>query len=98
MNYTDPLAILRGIIVAAADSWPIKMQMGKVDFPVPIGLLMASADEIARLRDETERLRREVALLRAGGTIPPEADDEQADTTIPHPSAGPGDPGSTRGG
>jgi hypothetical protein len=94
MNYDDPIPILRGIIAAATEMYPVRAGIGRTDFAVPIRLLMSCADEIARLRDQVDRLNSEVALLRAGGTMSTEGRDEQAEATVPNPSAGARDPGS----
>jgi len=92
IDYTDPMPYLRGIIAAAGQRWPIKTGAGSPDFPTPIGLLMASADEIARLRDESKRLREQIASLREGARIRKEGQHDQAEASVPDSATGPGDP------
>jgi hypothetical protein len=47
----DTLAVLRGIIAAAEDRFPFDLRHS--DIPVPVGLLMRAADEIALARDRS---------------------------------------------
>ena len=64
----DPQLVLRGIITAASER--ASFGIGRVDFPVPVSLLVAAADAIAVARDERDAARKIVADTLSEGTIP----------------------------
>jgi hypothetical protein len=68
MDGMDPFLVLRGIIAAASER--TSFGIGRVDFPVPVSLLVAAADAIAVARDERDAARKIVADILSEGTIP----------------------------
>ena len=60
----DTLLVLRGVISAGMDRFSFAQH--EVEVTLPLGLLMAAADEIAQHRDQ----RAALGLPPIGGTIP----------------------------